>query len=75
VKTIKENVAALESAMAAVLEHCMCFRFEESAGHFMVYYPQGFLYGGCRVSKDMGKVKALETLLGKMELHWNDSIA
>ena len=71
---IVERKAALETALEAVKAHCMCSRFEESADHYLVYFPAGdFEVGGVRASKGMGKIKALETMLEKMEFYWMKS--
>jgi len=67
---VRQRVSAVQEAKAEVLAHCMCAKLEESDGHYLAYYPPGYYFGGCRVSKGMGKAKALMTLREKMEEHW-----
>ena len=67
-----KEFAAVVAAKARVKNHPMCAKFEDVGGAYMVAYPAGdFLVDGVRVHYvSMGKRKALEILLDKMERHW-----
>ena len=72
-KTISENVANLEAALAAVKSHCMCARFEDLGGVYRVLYAPGFRFDGVQANyAQLGKAAALERMLAAMERHWND---
>ena len=70
-----KNFVAVIAAKTRVKNHPMCAKFEETGGAFMVTYPAGdFPVDGVRVHyMSMGKRKALEILLDKMERHWVES--
>lgn len=70
-----QNFAAMMAAKIKVINHPMCAKFEETDGAYMVTYPNGdFLVDGVRVHYvSMGKRKALEILLDKIERHWAES--
>jgi hypothetical protein len=73
-KKVQDNIAALESALEEVKNHCMCLYFREDENKYFVQFPEGdFEVGGIQVSKAMGKVKALEIMLEKMEYYWISS--
>ena len=72
-KTIKEKTDRVEKLIAEVKEHCMAFNFEETTTHYTVFYPYGYFPNAVQVSKDKGKINALELLLGHMESHWKNS--
>lgn len=73
-KTVQSNIQDLEDALDKVKTHCMCLTFSETESHYLVIFPEGdFQVGGIRISKGMGKIKALKTLLDKMEYYWVSS--
>ena len=80
-KSVQDNIADLEDVKSLVLSHYMCFKFEETEQHYIVIFPYGDFgreahgspIGGCRVSKGLGKIKALKTLLEKLEYYWESS--
>lgn len=70
---IQENIRAVEALIDSVKKHCMCLKFEETKHHFIVIYPDGYYPNGCRITKEIGKIKALEKLHLKIEQHWQES--
>lgn len=72
--SVGERVAQVTEAHAAVLAHPMCLRLEDAGGHYLVVFPVGdFPVHGVRVSKGMGKAKALNTMLDRIERIWLES--
>jgi len=72
-ETVRENVAALNAARAAVLAHCMCFKFTEQRDRFVVLFPEGYAVQGARMrfaAEGVSKRRALELLLATMEKYW-----
>ena len=66
-----KEFAAVVAAKARVKNHPMCAKFEDVGG---AYTAGDFLVDGVRVHYvSMGKRKALEILLDKMERHWVES--
>lgn len=72
--TVQENISEVKELEKQVNEHCMCLRFSQDKEHYLVLFPVGYQLGGVRVSKGMGKIKALKTVLEKMEAAWNWNI-
>ena len=72
-KTIQENLAAVESAKEVVCKHPMCLRFIEDRDTYLVLYPEGYQLDGVRASKSIGRAKALAKMHDAMERHWNES--
>jgi len=72
-KTVQENIKAVNVATMKVGEHCMCAKFIEDPTHYTVYYPPGFYPNGARVDKRMGKAYALNRLLEVMERHYQEN--
>jgi len=71
--TVTENIAKLAQLVDTVKAHHMCAKFTETYGFYLVYFPPGYSLDGCRVSKGMGKAKALETMITKMEECWKST--
>lgn len=70
-KSVQSNIQELEDALDKVKNHCMCLQFIETEQHYQVNFPEGdFQVNGIRISKGMGKSKALNILLEKMEYYW-----
>lgn len=69
---IQENIQNYKDLLNKVENHCMCLLLTESNFHYLVQYPDGYFPEGVRVEKT-SKVKALKTLLIKMEEHLQDS--
>jgi len=67
---VQENITLLDEVLQAVKNHCMCLYFREDAGHYLVQFPHGYQVDGCRVSKSMGKIAALNKMIEKMEQYW-----
>jgi hypothetical protein len=72
-KTPIENIKQIEELLKEVKSHCMCAKLLEDEKSYTVMYPEGFIFDGCRISKGMGKIKALELLLIKIEKHWKSA--
>jgi hypothetical protein len=73
-KNIQANILAQKEALNKVLDHHMMLKFKDDGARYMVTYPEGMCLGGCRVHySQMGKIKALQLLLEKMDLHWKES--
>jgi len=72
---VQERTKEVNSLISQVKEHCMCSKFKDEGGRFMLYFPAGdFAVGGIRVSyHDMGKANALRVVLEKMEKYWVES--
>jgi hypothetical protein len=71
-KNVQINRASVAEALTKVKNHCMCLRLEETEEHYFALYPDGYRLDGCRVSKKMGKARALNILHDKMEQHWEE---
>lgn len=72
--TVQDNVTAVKLAIAEVKNHCMCAKFEDEGRHYLVIFPPGdWPVDGVRVSHGMGKAKALQLLIDRMEQFWKDS--
>lgn len=69
----RENQKLVEELIVKVKEHCMCLRFNDCLGLFLVTYPEGFELGGVQCAQSIGKAKALRKILDKMEEHWLES--
>lgn len=72
-KQVQENIKDLNKSLAEVKNHCMCAKFEEDAAKFRVFYPVGYFPEGVQVSKEMGKIKALNKLVEVMEHHFKNN--
>lgn len=68
---IGQNIRRVEDLTRQVKGHAMCLQFTEDRAVYLVRFPEGYRIDGVRVSKGLGKIKALEILLEKMELYWN----
>ena len=67
---VLENISQLNGVLEQVKTHCMCLYFHDNPSDYTVQFPAGYQVDGCRVSKGMGKIKALETMIDKMNLYW-----
>lgn len=65
-----QNAQRLSGLIEEVKNHCMCFRFFDRPTAYEVQFPAGYQVDGVRVSKGLGKIRALEKALEKMELYW-----
>lgn len=71
---IVENKKSLESKLKEVKDHPMCAKLHEDERHYTIVFPCGdFPVEGIRIHKAMGKIKAMETLIDKMEYFWKSS--
>ena len=71
---VQLNILEVEELLEKVRNHCMCLKFTETESHYMVIFPDGeFFANGVRVSKTLGKIKALKIMLEKMEYFWVSS--
>ena len=71
--TVQENMALVEEARQAVLNHPMCAHFSANAGYYMVYYPPGMFPEGARTPYSTGQRAAYQRLLVVMERHWKEN--
>jgi hypothetical protein len=72
--SIVQNVEKFNELYEKVRKHHMCLSFYDSGSKYTVYYPAGMIYHAYRVSYlEMGKIKGLQVLLDKMDLHWSES--
>lgn len=72
--TVQDNIAEVKFVLEAVKSHCMCAKFQEDKTHYLVIFPPSdWPVDGIRVAKDMGKAKALQMMLDKMEKFWLES--
>ena len=72
-KTVQFNIATLNETLANVKAHCMCAKFVEEPGRFIVMFPPGFTVDAAQMrfaSEGVSKAKALELLLVVMEKYW-----
>ena len=72
---VQENIAKVKLLIDEVKDHCMCAKFQDVGGAFIVIYPYGdFPVDGVRVGYlTNGKAWALKKMLEKMEKHWIES--
>ena len=71
--TIHYNKAQFQQALQDVKAHCMCARFSDSGGFYIVLYPPGFRLDGARIAyQGLGKTAALKRLVEVMERHWKE---
>lgn len=71
---VQENKSVLESKINEVKSHPMCANLHDDSRHYTVVFPCGdFPVEGIRINKAMGKIKAMDTLLEKMEYFWKSS--
>lgn len=71
---VRANIQAQKEALNKVLDHHMTIQFKDDGSRYTVIYPEAMCLGGCRVDySQIGKIKALQILLGKMNLHWKES--
>ena len=72
--TVQENARELADTLEAVRNHPMCLEFQDHAADYTVIFPNGdFPVNAIRVSKGMGKIKALRLALDRMESIWRES--
>lgn len=72
--SVQDNIAEVKFALEAVKNHCMCAKFQEDKTHYLVIFPPGdWPVDGIRVANGMGKVKALQVMIDKMEKFWLES--
>lgn len=72
---VQQNMRAVEKALTAVKQHCMCARFEDLGGAYRVLYAPGFRLDGVQaVYAKCGKLVALERILNAMERHWKEDL-
>lgn len=72
-KSLRENVAALQTAKAAVTSHCMCVRLREKPGVLIVDFPPGYAVDGAQVrygALGFSKARGFELLLATCEKYW-----
>lgn len=67
---VQERTIEVKRLMNEALRHPMCLRFEDQKYHYFVRCPDGFQIDAIRVDKTMGKAKALQILIDKMEEYW-----
>ncbi len=72
--TPQENIKRVETLTAQVKAHVMCLIFAELGGTYKVLYPAGMhpIFAGVNVGIGGAKAKALEVLLARMELHYQE---
>ena len=72
---IQENRSVLAALLTEVKKHCMCAKFEDVGGKFLVIYPPGYFPNGRQASKAIkgGKAEALRRMLAAMESHWKNA--
>lgn len=70
---IAERTELVRKLKKEIVSHPMAARFSEDRGCYLVFYPEGFFPDGARVSKGMGKAKALARMLEVMERHWKEA--
>ena len=63
----------IETLIVKVQNHPMCLEFKVDKQHYLVVYPKGMVYDGVGVTKSIGLIKALETLITMMDRHWDES--
>jgi len=72
-QNVQANITEYETAKHAVLEHCMCFKFVEEPGRFIVFFPAGYMVDAAQMrygEEKVTKTKALQLLLVSMEKYW-----
>jgi hypothetical protein len=72
-KTVQQNIDALEVARRNVREHCMCARLVEEPGIVRVMFPPGYAVDGAQMryqEQGVGRARAFELLLVTMEKYW-----
>ena len=70
---ITQKVKAIGNLIEDIKNHCMCADFQDLKYHYLVIFPVGFQIDGVRISKGMGKIKALSVLLERLEREWKSS--
>ena len=72
---IQENIQRVKELKEEINKHPMCCNFIDDGTHFIMTFPNMDYYlDGIRTNYiEMGKIKALETLLEKAEYCWLDS--
>jgi hypothetical protein len=72
---IQENIQRVNKLKEEINKHPMCYDFIDDGRHFIIAFPDMDYYlDGVRTNySEMGKIKALETLLKKIEYCWLDS--
>lgn len=72
---ILDHILNVEKALGEVKSHPMCFKIEDDGKTYLVVFPEGdFAVDGIRINYSvMGKYRALQKMLVKMEYYWVSS--
>lgn len=71
---INDNIEKFHNKLEELKNHHMCFELREDEYCYTVIFPVGdFSVDGITCSKHIGKIKAIEKMIDRMEKEWNDS--
>lgn len=69
--TIIQNMIEYDTAKQAVMDHCMCAKFIDEGGKFIIQYPDGdFPVDGLRIDRNAAMMRRAVEI---MDRHWAES--
>lgn len=69
---VQDSVKVLAENLETIKYHPMCEQLQVTPSHYVVTFVRGYEINGLRVSKGMGKIKATQLLIEKMEKYYSE---